>query len=330
MQATPRMPAAIPSSGVWSCYRNGLTLQDTFEYPPEKIAAVMIENNEAVKSDIVWVGADCGSIALRALGGKCTFDILGKGGTVDEVLIEKPSDVDRLRIENLENSMEIANLVNTAKIVTDQIGEEVLVGISQWGPFTLTGLMMGIENMRITAIKDKPGLRHVLEFSRELLLKYWQFFVDAGVELVNQAEPIASGDVVSAEIFEDLAMPYIKAANDTIDGRIKAKMLHICGNTTEVMDLIPLTGTDLFSLDYKVDLRIAREKLGGKIAFGGQLEPIGVLLKGHPKDIEAAAKECIREAGKTGYVLMSGCDIAPETKIENVQAMIKTAHQLIV
>jgi uroporphyrinogen decarboxylase len=313
---------------VWSCYRNGLTLQDTFEQPAEKIAAQWIKNNEAVKSDIVWVGADCGSIALRALGAKCTFAVPGKGGTVDAALIDKPADVDRLRIEALENSPEIANLLETAKIVAEKIGDEVLVGVSQWGAFTMTGLMMGMEKMRLASLEDKPGLRHVLEFSQQLLLKYWQLFIDAGVELVNQADPIASGDVVSAEIFAELALPYIKAANQAVDGKVGAKMLHICGDTTGVLDLIPSSEADLFSLDYKVDLKTARQKLGGRIAFGGQLKPLGVLLNGRPEEVEAAARACLQDAGKSGYVLMPGCDVAPATKIENVQAMIKTAHQL--
>lgn len=152
-------------------------------------------------------------------------------------------------------------------------------------------------------------------------------FVEAGAELVCQSEPVSSGDMISKKIFEKLALPYIKSANNGINGRVKAKMLHICGKTTKILDFIPQTGADFFSLDYKVNLTLAREKLGGKIAFGGQLDPIKVLLEGAPKDVENAAEKCITDAGLNGYVLMPGCDVPPKTKMENVQAMIKVAHQ---
>jgi len=327
LKPTPRLPVIIPSSGVWIYERNGLTLQDTFELAPDKLADVIINNNKEVKSDVIWLAADCSNVVLRAIGAKCTFNVLGGPATVDESLILKSADVDHLRIADLENSPEIENLLKTTKIVADRVGNDYLIGISQWGPFTLAGQLMGIDNLLSKALRDKSGVKHVLEFTTQLLKKYWGLFVDAGAELVCQSEPVSSGDMISKKIFAELAFPYIKSANDDINGRVKAKMLHICGKTTEILDLIPQTGADLFSLDYKVDLALAREKLGGKIAFGGQLDPIKVLLEGSPKDVETASKKCINDAGLNGYVLMPGCDVPPKTKMENVQAMIKVAHQ---
>lgn len=326
LKETPRLPVMILSSGVWTVYRNGLSLQNVLEDSPEEIAEIIISDNKIVESDVIWVGADCSNVVLRALGAKCTFNLLGEASTVDEPLISKPSDVDKLRIEDLENSADLENLLNIARIVADKAGNEFLIGVSQWGPFTMAGQLLGMENMMLTTLKDKPGIRHVMEFTERLLLKYWNLFIDAGVELVNQAEPLSSGDVISARLFKEIAFPYITSANQAINERIIAKSLHICGDTTKILDLIPLTETDLFSMDYKVNLEVAKEKLAGKVAFGGQLNPTSVLLEGSPKEIEEASIMCIQDAGQRGYVLIPGCDIPPKTKMENVQAMIKTAH----
>jgi len=330
LKPTPRLPMVILSSGVWILYRNGLSLQDTFECPPEKIAECFINNNNEADSDIIWMGADCGNLALRAIGAKCTFNALGEASTMDEPLVLKPSDVDKLKIEDLENSLELENLLKTTKIVAERVGNEFLLGNSQWGPFTLAGQLMGMENLMVTTLKDKPGIQHVLEFTESLLLKYWNLFIDAGVELVNQAEPMSSGNVISAKIFKETAFPRIKSANKAINKRAKAKMLHICGNTTKILDLIPLTETDLFSLDYQVDLKIAREKLSGKIAFGGNLNPTSIILEGTPEDIKIATTKCILDAGQKGYIVMPGCDIPPKTKMENVQAMVDTVHHTFI
>ncbi len=190
----------------------------------------------------------------------------------------------------------------------------------------MAGQLLGMDNMMKIAIKDKPGLNHIMEFTERLLLKYWNLFIDAGVEMVNQAEPLSSGDVISAKLFKELSFPRVKAANQAIAKRIKTKSLHICGNTTKILDLIAESETNLFSMDYKVDLNIARETLSGKVAYGGQLDPISVLLEGTTAEIEAESLACIRAGGTPGFVLIPGCDIAPKTKLENVQTMTHTAH----
>jgi uroporphyrinogen decarboxylase len=328
LKPTPRLPVVNLSSGVWTCYQNGLTLQDTLDEKPEKIAAVVINHNTEVGSDLIWMGADCSNIAIRALGGQCTFNMMGCPAKVDEPLITKPADVERLRIEDLENSPELDNLLETARLVTQRVGDEFLIGVSQWGPFTLAGQLMGMEKLMVTALKDRAGVEQVLEFTGRLLLKYWNLFIDAGVELVNQAEPMSSGDVISKRVFREVAMPGIKAANQAISGRARARMLHICGNTTRLLDEIPRIETDLYSFDYKVDLKTAKEKLGGQIAFGGNLDPAGLLLEGTPAEIEVATQKCVEDAWTNGYILMPGCDIAPKTQMENVQAMFSVAKRI--
>ena len=136
LKKTPRLPVMILSSRVWTDYRNELTLQNVLEDAPEKIAEIIIADNQKVESDVVWVGADCSNIIVKAIGGKCTFNLLGEASTIDEPMIIHPEDVDRLRVEDLENSKEIANLLQTASLVTKRIGAEYLVAISQWGAFT--------------------------------------------------------------------------------------------------------------------------------------------------------------------------------------------------
>jgi uroporphyrinogen decarboxylase len=327
LQKTPRLPVITLSSGVWTYYRYGYSLRDAFTLPPETAAEHLIKNNEEIDTDLIWIGADCNNVILHALGAECTFNIPGAAATVDKPLIKNTDDIDELKIDALENSPEINNLLNTARIVSERVGKEYLIGVSQWGPFTLAGQLMGIEAFMMTAARKKDECRHILEFTQRLALKYWKLFAEAGAELVCQAEPSASCDMISPKMFENTALPFIKGLNDEIGSAVKAKMLHICGNTTKILDLIPKTGTDLFSLDHKVDLSVVREKLNGKVAFAGQLDPVNILLEGNTEQIIISANECINKAGlEGGYVLMPGCDVPPKTKAENVKAMVTAAH----
>ncbi|HOV69213.1 MAG TPA: uroporphyrinogen decarboxylase family protein [Clostridia bacterium] len=327
-EKTPRLPVILLSSGVWTYHRNGYTLYDALTGKPEKIAEMVIRNNIEAGSDVLWTAADCGNVVLLALGAKCTFNKPGRGATVDEPLITCAEDVDKLDLASLDNSREIANLLETTRIISERVGKEYLIGISGWGPFTLGGQMMGVEKFMLYAITEPEEIQHILEFCTKAVIKYWELFLTAGAELVNQSDPSASGDMISPDMFKRLALPFIRAANTAIDRKAKAKSLHICGNTSKILDLVAESGTDMFSLDHKVDLALAAEKLGGKIAFAGQIDPVSVMLKGDPDDVAAAARGCIAAAGgKPGYILMPGCDVPPNTSIENVRAMVKVAHE---
>ena len=331
LKKTPRQPVIILSGGVWANKQIGLSLQDSFDIGPEKNAMNVIHANERVNSDLVWTAAGCNNLVLRAIGAKTTFSNVGVAASVDEPLITEAEDVDKLDIGDIERDPGIAAMLESTRILKERIGDQVLIGISQWGPMTLAGLLMGTEDFMILTLKDKPAAEHIMNFTEKLTTKYWELFVEAGAELVSQAEPSASGDMISHKQFEKMALPHIQATNRRIDGKVKAKMLHICGNINRILPYLPQTGSDVISFDYKVDLKLARETLGGKMAFAGKLDPVAVMQLGTPELIEQLTKEYIEEADSKqgGYIVMPGCDLAPSTPLENIQAMVSTAKNTI-
>lgn len=331
LKQTPRQPVIILSGGVWANKQIGLSLQDSFDIRPEEAAENVIRTNEFVQSDLVWAAAGCNNLVLRAIGAKTTFSNVGVAASIDEPLIAEAEDVDKLDISGIENDPGIAAMLETTRILKQRIGDDVLIGISQWGPMTLGGLLMGTEEFMLLTIRDKEAAEYVMNFTEKLTTKYWKLFVEAGAELVSQAEPSASGDMISHKQFEKMVLPHLQSTNREIDGLVKAKMLHICGNINRILQYLPQTGSDVISFDYKVDLKLARETLGGKMAFAGKLDPVAVMQLGTPEMITELTQQYIEEADSRqgGYIVMPGCDLAPSTPPENIQAMVKTAKSTL-
>ena len=331
LKRTPRQAVIILSGGVWANKQIGLSLQDSFDIGPEKAAENAIRANQWVASDLLWTAAGCNNLALRALGAKTTFNKVGISARIDEPMITCAEDVDKLDVNQLENDPGIAAMLETTRILHERVGEEKLIGISQWGPMTLAGLMLGTEDFMVMTLRDKEAAEHIMEFTEKVVVKYWTLFVEAGAELVSQAEPSCSGDMISHRQFERMSLKHIQSTNRQIDGRVKAKMLHICGNINRILTYLPQTGSDVISFDYKVDLKLARETLGGKMAFAGKLDPVGVMQLGTPDVVEQLTREYIAEARSEegGYIVMPGCDLAPQTPLENLQTMITTAKNTI-
>jgi uroporphyrinogen decarboxylase len=101
-------------------------------------------------------------------------------------------------------------------------------------------------------------------------------------------------------------------------------LLHICGNTTDKIDLLVATGAECVSIDHKVDIGKVKPVFSGKACLAGNVNPVKVLDQGTAQDVEAASFACLDAAAAGGgFMLMPGCDIPPTVPVENVQTFIQ-------
>ncbi|OJU16247.1 MAG: hypothetical protein BGN88_00095 [Clostridiales bacterium 43-6] len=208
LQKTERPAVMLLSGGVWANNRLGLSLLDSFDIHPQTATEHIIKTNELVKSDLVWAAAGCNNLALRGIGAKTTFGKIGAAASVDEPLIRAAEDVLKLNVNNMEDDPGIQSSLETTRILKDKIGSDTLIGISSWGPLTLAGLLLGTEEFMIMSIRQKDAVNEILKFTRQIVIKYWSLFIEAGAELVSQAEPSASCDMISPKQFEKMALPH--------------------------------------------------------------------------------------------------------------------------
>jgi MtaA/CmuA family methyltransferase len=103
-------------------------------------------------------------------------------------------------------------------------------------------------------------------------------------------------------------------------------ILHVCGDTEPILDMMAETGANILSLDQCMDLAKAKQRLDGHCGIGGNVDPINILLLGTVEDVKRETLKCLEQGGKKGYVLMAGCAVPPRTPTENLKAMIETAR----
>ncbi|MBN2241659.1 MAG: hypothetical protein JW793_03135 [Acidobacteria bacterium] len=71
----------------------------------------------------------------------------------------------------------------------------------------------------------------------------------------------------------------------------------------------------------RIDMKRAKEVLGGKICIAGNM-PVSVLQLGTPEDVKKKVRELIDVAGKDGGYIMAPASSLDEVKPENLKAMI--------
>ncbi len=329
LERTPRLPVSLLSAGAWTLNQSGLTLEQALGVSPERFAEVVAATNARADCDIVWPGSGYHNLAIRGIGGHIKFRVKGTPD-VQEPLLRGNWASSRTPTARVRDDPGVRLLVEAARILSRTIGGETVVGTSQWAPFTLGGLAYGVENLMRNVRKDKAAVHAVLEYASDLCFDYLEPFIDAGVSMISLADPTASGDLISRDQFAEFSLPYLSRVARRIRARGVWVLVHICGNTTNRIDLIPGSGAQIMSIDFKVGLSDARRILGGKIAFAGNLNPVTIMQKETAAGIAAAGREAFAQAsGATGgYILMPGCDIPPSVPFENVRALVETAHSL--
>jgi uroporphyrinogen decarboxylase len=325
MRPAERLPFALLLGGSWALNTQNLSFEDAFRKPAEEVAAIIIEAYYAAGSDIVWAAPGSGNILIQALGGKLKFRRAGPPDVVEPV-IKNPEMLENIDIEKFKKDPMLRHIMEITKCILRKTSEYFAVSGSMWGPLTLAGLLYGAEPLMRDMRRNKHGVHAILDWTARLYLAYVEDYIKNGMEIITMGEPVASGDMISREHFEEFVVPSLKKIYTTLAGRGVKTCLHICGNVENRLDLIAETGVDIFSLDYKVSLKKAREVFSGKIAFAGNVNPVAVLQDGTAEEIEQACNQCIADAGTEGFILMPGCDISPSTPLENIKTMMKVAR----
>lgn len=328
-QEVPRTPVAIIDGGVWMVDHYNISFADILNMP-DCGTGLVLDYFKMIDSDIVWVCQGCYSLGLRALGAKVDFSRIGQGVEVLEPLIKNPEEVislepDEITLKLKEDAGILAMLEQTRRVAA-AVGDKKCIAINYIGPFTLASQMIGVSRFMELFFDEDIDIHKLLEFATRVCFSFYDLFLEAGADTVFIGDPSASGDLVSPAVFHQFALPYLKKLNEMIGRRAAFKLLHICGNTAARLEPLKDSGVDAFSLD-SIDIVTAMKIADKKYSIFGNVSPLSVLNDKSPEEVEMICANAAKEGGlQGGFALMPGCDLAPGTPIQNIQAMIRAAH----
>ncbi len=322
-----RVPATLFGAGMWSIKRYGASFQELSE-DAVRMSDMLVAMSDVLLCDMVYAGSGYNNFHASAMGGSIKFREIG-APDLEAPLIATEEDLQKLDISRIDGDKVVETTRKATKLTNAKIGNNYAVTLTAWGPFTLAARLVGEETMMKATFKRPAFVEQVVDFATRLLIRLYEPLLEDGtLEVASLADPTASGDLISKKQFERFALPYLRKFTDWAKSKGAHTLLHICGNTTDRLDLFPATGASCISLDHKTDIVKAREVLHGKMCFGGNVDPVKIMLNGSVQDVEEACKGIIRAAGMDGgFVLMPGCDIPPTVPYENIQKLIQVARE---
>lgn len=191
-------------------------------------------------------------------------------------------------------------------------------------PFTTAQQLLDQEAF-LTALLTMPERIHrLLQFVTRSVIRMAQAVIRAG-GLPLLVDPLASGSVISPEQYQEFALPYEVEVIRYLHRFDLDVVLHICGDTSLMIDMMPSTGADLLSID-TIELDRAIAAAGGRCRIIGNYDTTTLLLA-DVNEIERGVAEMVRKglACPKGFVAATGCEVPLATPPENVDAFVRAA-----
>ena len=322
LKEPPRLPVSVLAGGSWIVHWAGKTFAGIKDFP-ENAAELFIRAFELVGHDFIWTGSGFVNYPIHFLGCPIKDDSSDPPALLG-TFIKSLKEVGSLSIQGVMTNATMQGIISSQHLVAESIGKKTLAMTAQWAPLTCAARILGTEPVMTATIEDPEGLLGLLDFSTELIWAVTDPILEHPDILgVDFADPVASGDMISPQAFRRFAAPFLKELVKRVRDKGKYSMIHICGDTSKILQDIVDIRPNCFSLEKKVDLRQAKEVLGGKVCVAGNVSPTGVFLNGRPEEVVAEAKDCVQAWGRGGgFILTLGCDFPKTVPLENILALM--------
>ena len=194
-------------------------------------------------------------------------------------------------------------------------------------PFDTFSLARGL----IPFVKDLSKRPEDIREAADALVPGYLFLIKAAVNLFGIKRVMidlhrSSSDFISPDQFRKYALPSLQLLVDGLHDEGIAVIMHCDGNwdlNLEALRELP-AGQCVIQFDGASDIFKAKEVIGDRMCIYGDV-PASMLALGSPAEVDEYCHRLIEEVGKGGgFMLGTGCELAPNAKPENVKVMTES------
>ncbi|BEU23084.1 uroporphyrinogen decarboxylase [Paraburkholderia sp. 22B1P] len=250
--------------------------------------------------------------------------------------VRTEEDVARLAVPDIDSTLryvtDAVRQIRTA--LTDAQGRQrvPLIGFSG-SPWTLACYMVeggGSDDFRTvkSMLYGRPDLMHrILDVNAKAVAAYLNAQIEAGAQAVMIFD--TWGGALADGIYQRFSLHYIQQVVNQLkrehDGN-RVPVITFTKGGGLWLEEIAATGVDAVGLDWTVNLGKARERVGGKVALQGNIDPS--VLFAPPSTIRIEARAVLDSFGNfPGHVFNLGHGISQFTPPENVAELVDEVHR---
>ena len=230
---------------------------------------------------------------------------------------------------NIAFDTRLLGYVETVKLMRISLSDSILKGAYVTGPFTLAGLIMGVDEVAMATVMNPGELHAVCRFTTEIIQEYVRLLIAAGAQVICVLEP--SAVMLGPDHFSEFSASYLRHIIESCKYTDVATIYHTCGNTMHLLEKMVESGVNALSLDSEavgVDLPAAAGKVPSDVIIMGNINPTGALFTGTPDEVEAEVTDLLqRMAPYPNFLLSTGCDLPQDVPLENIEAFMNAGRR---
>lgn len=246
-----------------------------------------------------------------------------------------------LRDETAIKALRVPDINKDLRYVTDAVsqirkaldGRVPLIGFSG-SPWTLSCYMVegggssDYARVKTLMYKEPKLMHHILGITAQGVIQYLNAQIEAGAQATMIFD--SWGGVLSHAAYHEFSLPYLQQIVQGVkreqDG-IQIPVIAFTKGGGVWLDSIADIGCDAVGLDWTMDIGMARQKVGHKVALQGNIDP--AVLFATPEVIQAEAERVLASYGYgSGHVFNLGHGISQFTSPENAAALVQAVHEL--
>jgi len=290
----------------------------------ELLARCQIQALKHYDYDAVFALMDV-SVETEALGSVLTYrtdqyPIIRSYGLLDD------ADLGTLSVPDPHQAGRMPELLKAARILRREVGDDVLVVGCVVGPMTLAIQLLGAETALYLAIDEPERFARLLGFAAGVIIRFGVAQIEAGAHLPIVFDPCSSPDVIPAQFYREFVLPRLKRVFAAFkQAGAAVNWLHTAGPVEQILPFYPQAGVELANIDFCVSPLDAMQALP-QTCLDGNIKPLS-FVEAAPEEIAEESSRLLNLfADRGGFILSSGCEIPPESKPENIAAMVLAAR----
>lgn len=223
--------------------------------------------------------------------------------------------------DNIEELGRLPLIPKVIEIIKKE-APEMPIGCWQLGPFTQAGQILELDMILKGVFKQRAKVEELLDKLSEMITKLGQRWQAAGCDYIVLREPGVAADLLSPRTFKDIIQPRLACI---LAGWKSPKLLHICGQTDPLIEMMSQCGADGLTVDIKCNIAEARKKLGNDVLLMGNLDTYPMTCD--PETPVESTVAHVKETIDNGVdAVMPGCDLWPAIIEANMKAAVETTH----
>ncbi|UCD19402.1 MAG: uroporphyrinogen decarboxylase family protein [candidate division WOR-3 bacterium] len=301
----------------------GMKLRDYYTNG-ENMARAQIATVEKYEHDAISIFSEVGIIA-EAMGSE--FEYPENDLPILRTPVLEKKDIEEIKLPSPRADGRLPVYLEAIEYAYAALGDRIPILAYIPAPFTTAMMLSDPNKFLIQTIREPSRVESIVDRSLAAAIELCYHVIDAG-GLPIIVDPLASSSVVSPKTYRQYALPSERKLVDFLHRYDLDIILHICGDTSPILDLLPQTRADLISID-QVNMQQAIDKLSSRVRIIGNYDTSRLAFS-TPEDIEAEVRYMVEGAlhAKKGYIAATGCEVPIKAPEKNVVAFIDTVKEV--